>query len=247
VSSATLEQMPELDFKSPFDELSELRTFLTTQQIAELTGLRRETISRARPDSRFRRSTEKALGDLYAVVERMRFVSGGELGQLAAVLRRPQPTLGERSIAELLREGKVGVVLDHLGAADETPSRQLENIQLDDATLTELRKLESEDSPKVPEATAGDDPASVLIDADPEIASLLPAIEGKIRGCFGDDAGIERRAIRDHSAREGSAHLYLGVRTGLPFDEALDRLADLLGAEADLLAPVSGRLTIGTL
>jgi hypothetical protein len=118
VSAGTLEDVVSLDFKTPFDELAELRAVLTTQEIAEFTGLRRETISRARPDGRFRRRTEKALGDLYLVVTRMRTVMGEEHGQLAAILRRPQAELSGRSIAELLRSGEVDVVLKSLSELD---------------------------------------------------------------------------------------------------------------------------------
>ena len=107
VDSGTLERVGQLDLRSPFDELGELRKLLTTQEIAELTGLRRETISRARRDSRFRRSTEKSLADLHAVVTSMKAVAGGGHAHLAAVLRRPQKQFDGRSIAELLKEGKV--------------------------------------------------------------------------------------------------------------------------------------------
>src|ERR1700753_2247797 len=95
-----LGRVAALDFKSPFDELTELRESMTTQEIAGLTGLRRETISRARPDSRFPRRTEKAIGDLYALVTRIKAVAGGDLAQVGAILRRPQSALGGRSIAE---------------------------------------------------------------------------------------------------------------------------------------------------
>jgi hypothetical protein len=219
----TLDYMAGLDFKTPFDELTELRAVLTTQQIAELTGLRRETLSRARPDSRFQRRTEKALGDLYAVVTRMRSVAGGDLGQLAAILRRPQAALDGRSIADLLKAGRVDLVLQHL-AAPESPTR----------AATPL--------PGEPPEGA----VAVFLAADPELDSLLPEIEEKIRAHFGPQARIERGIIEDFESGEGDV-FYLRVRDDLSLDENIARLTALLTAEWDLLSPVTERLTIGFL
>jgi hypothetical protein len=211
--------MPDLNFKTPFDELGELRKVLTTQQIAELTGLRRETISRARPDSRFQRRTEKALGDLYLVVTRMRSVIGDDLGQLAAVLRRPQEELGGRSIAELLREGQVEVVLGHLPPVAPAQAKD----------------------PGLEESVAA------VLAEDPELAARLGAIEAALIAHFGPTAEVERNIISEYDDPEGEDELYLRVRIDLPFDEKIDRLADFLHREEDLLGPVAGQLTIGFL
>jgi len=240
-----VEHVAELDFKSPFDELSELRAVLTTQQIAELTGLRRETISRARPDSRLRRSTEKALGDLYAVVARMRSAGGGDLGQLDAILRRPQPLLGNRSIAELLREGKVDLILEHLAAPGPAAAGQLEELRLDPETLAALGPSRS----AADAAGPGPDPRRVaaLLDHDPALAALLPEIEARIREHFGADAQVERAVVTDPDDPDARAHLYLRIRSGLPFDAELDRLTALLDREEALLESFHDRLTIGTL
>lgn len=167
VNLVILRDVP-LDFTSPFDELSELRTLLTTQQIAELTGLRRETISRARPDSRFQRRTEKALGDLYLVVTRMRSVADDDLGQIAAILRRPQAALHGRSIAELLKEGRVDEVLEQLGAPEQT---------------------EPVAPPRSRPGEPPDDAAEAFLAADPELAALLPEIEAKVREHFAPTEG----------------------------------------------------------
>jgi hypothetical protein len=246
VNVAILEDMPKLDFKTPFDELSELRKSLTTQQIAELTGLRRETISRARPDSRFQRRTEKALGDLYLVVSAMKLAMGDDLGQLAAVLRRPQALLGERSMAELLKEGRVGAILEHLEPPTPSGDVRLDDVQFDPATLAALSKSEGP-SAATSTSVAEERRVSALIEADAELASRLPAIESKIHDRFGPDARIERAIVTEHGAPEGRDHLYLGVRTALSFDDEIERLADLLSDEEELLAPVRARLTIGTL
>ncbi|MBS1887012.1 MAG: hypothetical protein JSU06_07465 [Actinobacteria bacterium] len=237
--------MPELDFKTPFDELSELRAVLTTRQIAELTGLRRETISRARPDSRFQRRTEKALGELYLVATRMRAVVGDDLGQLAAVLRRPQAEFAGRSIADLLRDGQVDVVLEHLPSPASSPEMRPEDIQFDPATLAAL--AETGDPAAETPAAAEDREVAALIEADPDLGSRLPSIEAAIRDHFGPGARIGRAIVTEQSAPEGSDHLYLRVRTELPFDEEIERLADLLSEEEGLLGPVRARLTIGTL
>jgi hypothetical protein len=245
---ATLSSVSALDFRSPFDELTELRSILTTLQIAELTGLRRETISRARPDSRFQRRTEKALGDLYAVVTQIRSVNGGDLGQLAAVLRRPQPLLADRSIAQLLKEGRVDVVLEHLAPPVPTQDEPLRDLRLDPEMLARLSATADPDrTASVPAAAAEGRGVAALLDADMELASLLPAIEARIHHHFGADATIERTIITDHDAPESGDELYLRIRTSLDHDEEVDRLIDLLREESDLLEPVRARLTIGTL
>jgi hypothetical protein len=252
VAYAKLKSVAELDFKSPFDELRELRAVLTTQQIAELTGLRRETISRARPDSRFRRSTEKALGDLHAVVTRMRSADGGDLGQLAAILRRPQPLLDGRSIAELLREGKVDVVLAHLSPSapsdpDAPPAppgvEQLEDLRLDSETLAALGSSSTASTA----SRSGSDGRRVVehLDADPALAARLPEIESRIRDHFGADARIERAVVSDPEDGDGRDRLYLRIGTDLSVDEEVERLTALLDREEGRLRPFQERLTIG--
>jgi hypothetical protein len=218
VNVGTLESV-SLDFKTPFDELSELREVLSNQEIAEMTGLRRETISRARPDSRFQRRTEKALGDLYAVVTRMRAVAGDDLGQLAAVLRRPQASLGSRSIAELLKAGKADAVLDSLAAAPRA-------------------------APEEPRPDAG---VRALLAADPELRSRLTAIEAAIVRHFGPGTRVERKVIVEYDDPQGEDDLYLRVHTDLSLDEEVDLLSEFLGREKDLLAPVRERVVIGFL
>ncbi len=205
----TLDDVDALDFRGPYDELIELREVLSTGEIAELTGLRRETISRARPDQRFQRRTEKALGDLYLVVTRLRAVRGeGNAGRVGAILRRPQPALGGRPISDLLREGQVDLVLEHL---------------------------------------ARPDPVASLLAADPELESRLPAIEAAVLEHFGPGASVERKIIEPWDIEDGEDALYLRVRNDLSFDENVDRLAQLLRQEKELLAPVRLRLTIGFL
>jgi hypothetical protein len=203
-----------LDFKTPFDELTELRSILTTREIADLTGLRRETLSRARPDRRFHRRTEKALGDLYLVVTRMRSVAGADLPQLGAILRRPQADIGGRSIGELLKEGKVDVVLEHLAAPAETAAAPRPN-----------RSKEEE--------------VEVFLAADPEMASLLPEIEAKLRRCFAPVKWIERGVSVEAGAEDV---LYLWAHNGLPPEENFQRLETFLGHERDFLRPVRSRL-----
>lgn len=245
VGYAILAGVAELDLKSPFDELSELRAVLTTQEIAELTGLRRETISRARPDRRFRRSTEKAWGDLNAVVTRMRASHGGDLGQLAAILRRPQSQFDGRSIAELLREGKVDLVLEQLSPPVPSTVGQLEDLQLDRATLAALTP--SKGALAVSRSGPDEPPVAELLDADPALAALLPEIEARIRDHFGADAQVDAAVVIDPDEPGGRDHLYLRISTGLPFEVEIDRLAALLDREEALLEPFQDRLTIGTL
>ncbi len=225
----TLEDVADLDFTSPFDELTELRTLLTTQEIAELTGLRRETISRARADSRFRPRTEKAVGDLYTVVTRMRSVAGGDLGQLAAVLRRPQAAFGERSIGDLLREGKVDLVLKHL--FPPSPAGAAAGAAAKEAAARAFYEREEKR-------------AAAFLAADPELAALLPEIEAKVRKHFAPVEWIERGTIVEYEG-EADDVLYLSAHNSLSFDENSERLMAFLKAERDLLLPVRPRLNIG--
>jgi hypothetical protein len=220
VSIGILEKMTSLDFKSPFDELTELRAVLTTQEIADLTGLRRETISRARPDSRFQRRTENALRDLCVVVTKMRSVAGQDLNQLAAILRRPQAELGGHSIAELLREGRVDVVLGSLSS--DAPAEVAEDPDLDQRV-------------------------AALLKGDLELRSRLGAIEAALVEHFGPGARVERDVISDYDAPERSEVLYLRVYSALSLDENMDRLGEFLQREQNLLAPVLAQLVIGFL
>lgn len=223
---ATLDDVAALDFRGPFDELTELRSVLTTQQIAEFTGLRRETLSRARPDSRFRRRTEKALGDLYLVVTRMRSAAGNELGQLAAVLRRPQAALGDRSIAELLKEGEVDLVLEHLTTpAPPSPST------VDRAAVPAPQERR-------------EDAVEAFLAADPEMAALLPEIEARVRECFAPVERLERGVIVEYEG-EADDVLYLWAYNDLSFDENEKRFMAFLAQERDFLRPVRSRLNIG--
>jgi hypothetical protein len=222
MSIGILEDMASLDFKTPFDELTELREVLTTQEIAELTGLRRETVSRARPDSRFQRRTEKALGDLYAVVTRMRSARSDEVGRLGAILRRPQAEFAGRSIAELLRDGQVDAVLESLTTG--APSK----------AAGEARK------PTVEGRVAA------LLEGDPELRTLLPAIEAALLKQFGPGATVERKIVNEvWDDPDGPDELIIRVHNDLSLDENIDRHADFLARERDLLAPVRSRFAIG--
>lgn len=244
--TATLEDVPGLDFKGPFDELSELRTLLTTQEIADLTGLRRETISRARPDRRFRRRTEKALGDLYLVVTRMRSVAGTDLGHLAAVLRRPQAALGDRSIADLLKEGKVDQVLEHLATPGPIEPRRRPNSRLDPGAEAKLKAYDpAEAAAAIPAIREREEKrVAAFLAADPELAALLPEIEAKVRECFAPVERLERGVSVEYEG-EGDDVLYLWAHNDLSFDENLERFMAFLGQERDFLRPVRSRLNIG--
>jgi hypothetical protein len=211
------------DSHTPFDELTELRAVLTTQEIAELTGLRRETISRARPDSRFQRRTEKALRDLYLVVTRMKSVRGEDIGQLAAILRRPQPEFGGRPIAELLREGQVEAVL---------------------ASLSSEAPPETEETARNPTV---DERVAAMIEGDSELRSRLSEIEAVLAEQFGPGARLEREIILGYDEPEGSDELYLRVHNDLSLDENVDRLTEFLHRNKDLLAPVHRHLVVGFL
>jgi hypothetical protein len=240
--------MGRLDFKTPFDQLTELRATLTVGEIAEMTGVRRETLSRARPDSRFQRRTQKALDDLYVVVTRLMPTIGGDSVHLASIMRRPQSVLAERSIAGLLREGRVDLILEHLDPPAPTEEEQLENIEFDPDVLAELSAAEDEDHGALEAKHAAEERRfSSLVSADSELASRLPRIESKIHEHFGADVRIRRAVIVDHSASDGRDRIYLGVRSGFAFDEEVDLLADFLVSDEELLGPVRDRLVIGNM
>jgi hypothetical protein len=162
------------------------------------------------------------LGDLYAVVTKIRSVRGGEVGQLAAVLRRSQPELADRSIAELLRDGQVDAVLASLSS--EEPNG---------GTRETTR-------PTVEERVAA------MIDGDPGLRSRLPAIEAALLRGFGPGATVERKIVNEvWDDLDGSDELHLRVHNDLPLDENIRRQAGFLAREQDLLAPVLSRLSIG--
>ena len=229
---------------SPFDELTELRSVLTVQEIAETTGLRRETLSRARPDSRFQRRTQKALDDLYVVVTRLRATAGPEPQHLFAILSRPQATLAQRSIAELLKEGSVDQVLEHLSAPAPAEGKAPEDFEFDPEMLAQLGSLRGDD--EVPPTSDVPGPVDALLAADAELASRLPAIEAAIRDRYGSAAQIDRAIIGEPESEEPSDQLYLRVHSDLPFAQKSARLGDLL-ADDELFGPVMSRLTVGWL
>lgn len=243
---ASFLRVGEIDVTTPFEELTELRSLLTLSEIAEMTGLRRETLSRARPDSRFQRRTEKGIHDLHVVTGRLRPMVGGDV-HLAAVLRRPQAVLGGRSIAELLSDGRVDVVLEHLTPPAQTEAQQLENLRLPpevEARLAPAGRASQEEAAGDPRA---DERVSALLAADPELDLRLGAIEAAIRARFGPGARVERRIIEPEDVPDGRDHLYLRIHTTLSFDEEVARLGEFLRLEEELLAPVMKRLTIGFL
>lgn len=239
--------MGKLDVTTPFEELSELRSLLSVSEIAEMTGLRRETLSRARPDGRFQQRTAEGIHNLYLVVSRLRPMVDGDV-HLAAILRRPQPEFARRSIARVLRDGQVDAVLSYLDQPEPTDQQELENFELPPEIVAELEASEREEGPKPPV----EDPTlasrvSALLAADPELSSRLPEIEAKVLEYFGPGARVERKLIEPYDNPDGHDEFYLRVYAKLTYAEASDRLGALLEGERDLLSPVRGQLTIGFL
>jgi hypothetical protein len=237
----------KLDVTTPFEELSELRSLLSVSEIAEMTGLRRETLSRARPDSRFQQRTAESLHDLYLVITRLRPMVDGDV-HLAAILRRPQPEFARRSIARVLRDGQIDAVLRHLDQPEPTDQEELENFELPAEIVAELEASEREERPKprVEDPTLAER-VSTLLAADPDLSSRLPEIEAKILEYFGPGARVERKIIEPWDVPDGHDEFYLRVHADLSVSEASERLGDLLEGERDLLSPVRSRLTIGFL
>jgi hypothetical protein len=247
ITSANVHDMGRLDTRTPFDDLTDLRQVLSLSEIAEMTGLRRETLSRARPDSRFQQRTAKGLHGLYVVVSRLRPMVDGDV-HLAAILRRPQPQFARRSIARALRDGQVDAVLRHLDQPEPTDQEELENFELSPEIVAELGASEREERSKPPV----EDPAlagrvATLLAADPELSSRLPEIEAKVLEYFGPGARVERKIIEPWDVPDGHDEFYLRVHAELSASEASERLGNLLEGERDLLSPVRSRLTIGFL
>jgi hypothetical protein len=239
--------MGKLDVATPFEELSELRSLLSLSEIAEMTGLRRETLSRARSDSRFQQRTAKGLHDLYVVVSRLRPMVDGDV-HLAAILRRPQPEFARRSIARVVRDGQVDAVLRHLDQPEPTDQEELENFELPPEIVAELEANEREERPKPPvEDPTLAERVSTLLAADPDLSSRLPEIEAKVLEYFGPGARVERKIIEPWDIPDGHDEFYLRVHADLSVSEASERLGNLLEGERDLLSPVRSRLTIGFL
>jgi hypothetical protein len=236
-----------LDISTPFEQLAELREVLSLSEIAEMAGVRRETLSRARPDGRFQQRTAKGLQDLSVIVARLRTMVDGDV-HLAAVLRRPQPEFARRSIARMVREGHVDIVLEHLAGPEPTDPKVLEDLRLPPEVVAELeptREGQRSSRPAADPALAGR--VSALLAADPELSARLPEIEAKIAEHFGPEARVERKIIEPFDDPDGEEDFYLRVHADLPVAEQADRLGDLLEQEHDLLGPVRDRLTIGFL
>jgi hypothetical protein len=247
IDIVTVRSVGTLDIKTPFEELTELREVLSVNKIAEMTGLRRETLSRARADGRFQQRTATGIHDLYVVVARLRPMIDGDV-HLAAVLRRPQPEFAQRSIARVVREGQLDAVLEHLSRPEPTAPELLENIELPPDVVAELGASREEKRPK----PSVEDPTlaarvSALVAADPELSSRLPEIEAKVREYFGSDARIERKIIEPYDDPDGHEEFYLRVHADGSFAEQSDHLGALVEGEHDLLGPVMGQLTIGFL
>jgi hypothetical protein len=247
IDIVTVRSVGTLDVKTPFEELTELREVLSVSEIAEMTGLRRETLSRARPETRFQQRTAEGLHDLYLVVTRLRPMVDGDV-HLAAILRRPQPEFARRSIARMLRDGRVDAVLRHLDQPEPIDQRELENLELPAEIVAELEAGQQKEG----SASRAEDPTlaarvSALLAADAELSSRLPEIEAKVLEYFGPEARIERKVIEPHDNPDGQAEFYLLIHTDLSVAEAGDRLESLHEREQVLLDPVAGRLAIGFL
>jgi hypothetical protein len=180
----------------------------------------------------------------------------GDRAHLAAVLRRPQQEFGGRSIADLLREGKVDEVLQRLGSTTAADQR-LEDLSFDPETFAALgagergaeRPVAGSGSSSARSDTlstnSGDPRLVALLEADPALADLLPSIEARIRDHFGADAQIERAVVADPDDADGGDRLYLRVSTGLSFEQEVELLTALLDQEEARLEPFRDRLTVG--
>jgi transcriptional regulator with XRE-family HTH domain len=96
------------------DELEQLRSWLRASEIAEMTGLRPETISRISSGQPASRRAERLIDDLYYVAGRVR-ARLDDPGQLRFALNRRRPEYEARSYAEMIREDDIGFVLNAVG------------------------------------------------------------------------------------------------------------------------------------
>jgi hypothetical protein len=220
---------------NPLDELEELKQILRPVEIAEAIGRRPETISRLRPDKPLSRRTERRLDDLHAVARRL-FRDSRDPAAVRFELLRRRDDLGGRSLVDLVRAGEAAAALERV-TVDEA-------LDVDDELEAEL--LEAERAAGVAGAPVQRSPFDLdgHLAMHPELREPLARAVEVARALVGPQVELVPQVLYDEFEDE-EPHLFLGLRTGLPVNESIDRLRDLYAEIGDLLAPFADRLSVG--
>ena len=216
--------------------LDELRQSLRSSEIAEVTGLRPETISRIRPGHRPARRTERLLDDLCAIVTALGGEPGGADARIRFALVRRRPELDGRSIADLLRAGLADRALELLAGP------------ADDSELAVGETLERELAASERGAGAPRDRRTVAVRqflaADPQVSALLEKLPESLQAAFRAPVRLEPTVLPDESGL-GDDELFVGVASDLELSEANQRLGEFLGSAWDRLGPATERIYLG--
>ena len=216
------------------DELEELKRILRPVEIAEAIGRRPETISRLRPDKPLSRRTERRLDDLYALARSVSRETGEPEAVRFQLLRRRED-LGGRRLVDLVRAGEADVVLLRVhGGVEGFDFEAL------DAELLEAERA-SETRPTAPPPR--EDPDRFLA-ANPDLREPFERAAEVACALVGPQVKLVPQVLYDEFEDE-EPHLFLGLRTGLPLNESIDRLRALHAEIGDLLAPFAERLSVG--
>lgn len=86
--------------------------------------------------------------------------------------------------------------------------------------------------------------AERFLAANPDLREPLARAEEVARALVGPQVELVQEVVYD-DFEDDEPELFVGLRTGLPVNESIDRLRDLYAEIGDLLAPFAGRLTVG--
>lgn len=86
--------------------------------------------------------------------------------------------------------------------------------------------------------------AERFLAANPDLREPLTRAAEVARALVGPQVELVPQVLYD-DFEDDEAELFVGLRTGLPVSESIDRLRDLYAEIGDLLAPFAGRLTVG--
>lgn len=220
---------------SIFAELDELRSELTNQDLAEIVGCRRETVSRLKPPHRPSREIERRIDDVFAVVSVARRRQRIPPGSTRHLLLGRRAELGERSIAELIREKRTAEVLELLVS---TPTQPDLDDELDEV-LADFRDL--------PPAASGGGSDDGGDETAPEVPTDLQDVIDRVASVAHDYLGDFRVSADsvwdDTDPPDGRGVLLVELHTPLAFDEANRRFRSFLADNLDLVQPVADRVT----
>lgn len=98
--------------------------------------------------------------------------------------------------------------------------------------------------PDVEGSEPGELDAERFLAANPDLREPLARAEEVARALVGPQVELVQEVVYD-DFEDDEPELFVGLRTGLPVNESIDRLRDLYAEIGDLLAQFAGRLTVG--